>query len=200
LDEPRELPAEARVVRELTARLPSGALLFCGNSMAIRELDSWSGVRDLPLRVVANRGVSGIDGHVSTLAGLAAAHPGATVGLIGDLALYHDMNGLLAARELALTLVVLNNGGGGIFGHLPQAELPGFERHWLTPTGLDLEQVARLYGLGFCRVEGAAAFGPELSAALGRSGPQLIEVMIDRVASLAAHRRHRQALKNPDQE
>ncbi|WP_303907909.1 2-succinyl-5-enolpyruvyl-6-hydroxy-3-cyclohexene-1-carboxylic-acid synthase [Thiohalomonas denitrificans] len=183
-------PPEARIVRELVDQLPPGSLLFSGNSTAIREIDSWSGTAAKPLRIIANRGVSGIDGNVSTLAGLAAAHAQRSVGLIGDLALYHDMNGLLAARELDLILVVLNNGGGGIFGYLPQAGLAGFERNWLTPTGLDLEQVAQLYAVSYRRVDDAEEFAPALAAALEHHGPQLIEVMIDRAASLEAHRRY----------
>ncbi len=184
------IPPEAQVVRELIKRLPPDTLLFSGNSMSIREIDGWSGTAAKPLRILANRGVSGIDGNVSTLAGLAAAHPGRSVGLIGDLALYHDMNGLLAVRERDLTLIVLNNGGGAIFGYLPQADLDGFEKDWLTPTGLDPEQAARLYAIPYDRIDDVGDFGPALAAALEHPGPRVIDVIIDRSASLEAHRRY----------
>ena len=99
-----------------------------------------------PLRFLANRGANGIDGVVSSGFGAAAAHGERTFVLLGDVALYHDMNGLLAAKRLDLeaTLVVMDNGGGGIFDFLPIAEhRDGYEELFATPTGLDLEQVAR---------------------------------------------------------
>ena len=104
---------------------------------------------EAPLRIVGNRGASGIDGNVSTALGLCAALGKPVVALLGDLAFYHDMNGLLAARGLNITFVVLNNGGGGIFGYLPQAGLEEFERAWLTPTELDFSHAARMYGLDY---------------------------------------------------
>jgi 2-succinyl-5-enolpyruvyl-6-hydroxy-3-cyclohexene-1-carboxylate synthase len=139
------------------------------------------------LHLVGNRGVSGIDGNVSTVLGLAAAAQGPVVGLLGDLALYHDMNGLLAASGLSATLVVFNNGGGAIFGYLPQARLDGFERYWLTPTGLELAQIARLYALGHHRVHDVRAFRDALTASLRSSGVDLIEIVVDRQESLRRH-------------
>ena len=179
--------SEDGVVTELLRRLPANALLFSGNSLPIRQLDSWCGGRPEPLRILANRGASGIDGNVSTLLGLAAAGANPLVGLLGDLALLHDSNGLLAARGLKAAIVVLNNGGGGIFGYLPQAGLAGFERHWLTPQGLDLAQLAALHRLAHTRVHRQDQFGPALSAALAAPGVSLIEVMLERVDSQARH-------------
>jgi 2-succinyl-5-enolpyruvyl-6-hydroxy-3-cyclohexene-1-carboxylate synthase len=140
------------------------------------------------LRLIGNRGASGIDGNVSTALGLAAVLPGPVVGLLGDLALYHDMNGLLAARGLDATLVVFNNGGGAIFGHLPQRGLPEFERYWLTPTGLDIERIAELYDLRHARTTTADAFAAALHRALEAPGVDLIEVVVDREQSLEQHR------------
>lgn len=182
-------PYEGAVVADLNRLLPAGSILFSGNSMAIRDLDGFLGPREQPLEIHANRGASGIDGNLSTLFGLAAAagdRP--VVGLVGDLAFYHDMNGLLAARGRDATIILLNNNGGGIFRYLPQATLPGFARHWLTPTDLDFEHAARLYGLRYRRVERQAEFADALAAALARPGPDLIEVMIDGEASAARHR------------
>lgn len=186
---------EEAIIEALTQRLPDGATLFSGNSMAIRDIDTYLRAGPTALRVVANRGASGIDGNVSTLLGLASGTSGPVVGLIGDLAFYHDMNGLLAARGVDATLILLNNGGGGIFGYLPQAGLERFESDWLTPTGLDFEHAARLYGLHFKRVSGRGAFAAALDAALERRGVNLIEVMIDRNDSLARHRAYWAAVK-----
>jgi 2-succinyl-5-enolpyruvyl-6-hydroxy-3-cyclohexene-1-carboxylate synthase len=163
--------------------LPEGATLFSGNSLPIRQLDGWSGGGDKPLRIFANRGASGIDGNHSTLFGIAAMAEQPVVGLLGDLACYHDMNGLLAARGRRGVIVLLNNGGGGIFGYLPQAGLEGFEQHWLTPTGLDFSHAATLYGLGYVRIEHQSAFRPALAQALAADRVTLIEVMLDREQS-----------------
>ena len=182
-----EKPIEAGVVA-LLARHFAGACLFSSNSMAIRDLDSFAAGGAVPLRIVGNRGASGIDGNVSTALGLAAALDKPVAALLGDLAFYHDMNGLIAARGINITFVVLNNGGGGIFGYLPQAGLEDFERAWLTPTGLDFSHAARMYGLNFQRVECSEDLDAALAAALRHDGPDLVEVMVDREVSIVRHR------------
>jgi len=193
--EPRDDPDEATLIGELMERLPERAHLFCGNSLPIRQLDRWGGQGTKPLHFYANRGASGIDGNISTLLGLAAAGEGPLVGLLGDLALFHDLNGLLLAPGLDGVIVLLNNGGGGIFGTLPQADLPGFEEHWLMPTGLDFGQAARLYGLGYRRVTRQAEFPVALEQALEERGCSLLEVQVDRLASLQRTRRYHERVR-----
>lgn len=187
-------PFEGCLIRQLLERLPDGSLLFSGNSMPIRQLDSWSGSAAKRLHIRANRGVSGIDGNLSTFIGLAEGGYPAAVALLGDLAFYHDMNGLLAAAGRDLVIVLLNNDGGGIFGYLPQAALADYERYWNTATGLDFRHSAALYGLNYQRVTCQSAFPGALERALGEGGPQLIEVMIDRDFSITRHRHYRQAV------
>jgi 2-succinyl-5-enolpyruvyl-6-hydroxy-3-cyclohexene-1-carboxylate synthase len=184
-----EKPIEAEVVESLLHRL-AGGCLFSGNSMAIRDLDNFASGSEAPLRIVGNRGASGIDGNISTALGLCAAMGKPVVALLGDLAFYHDMNGLLAARGLDITFIVLNNGGGGIFSYLPQAELEEFERAWLTPTELDFSHAARMYGLEYRRVESGDAFDAALISALAHEGADLIEVQVDRESSVARHRHY----------
>ncbi len=181
-------PLEAAILDVLARRCPEGSTVFCGNSMVIRDVDSFLSGGRQALILLGNRGASGIDGNVSTLLGIAGAARGPVVGLMGDLALYHDMNGLLAAKALDATVVVFNNGGGGIFSYLPQAQLPHFERYWLTPTGLDLAQVARLYDLGHRRVSDVAHFERALIESLDTRGVDLIEVVVDREESVRRHR------------
>jgi len=180
-------PIEAEVVESLLHQL-AGGCLFSGNSMAIRDLDSFAAGGEALLRIVGNRGASGIDGNVSTALGLCAALGKPVVALLGDLAFYHDMNGLLAARGMNITFVVLNNGGGGIFSYLPQAGLEDFERAWLTPTELDFSHAARMYGLEYQKVECGEDFDAALAAALEHDGPDLIEVTVDREVSVARHK------------
>jgi 2-succinyl-5-enolpyruvyl-6-hydroxy-3-cyclohexene-1-carboxylate synthase len=181
-------PSERLVIERLIEAMPAGSTLFSGNSLSIRQLDSWSGGGAKPIRILANRGVSGIDGNISTLLGLGAGDSNPIFGLLGDLACYHDMNGLLAAPGIDGVLILMNNGGGGIFGHLPQAGLEQFEQHWLTPTKLDFSRVAGLYNLGFHRIMRQSEFQPALDTAMREPGLSLVEVMIDRQQSLERHR------------
>ena len=182
------LPIEKALIQTLIAGLPEGSTLFSGNSMPIRQLDSWSGTGEKTLRIIANRGVSGIDGNVSTILGLAEATEGKTVGLLGDLACIHDLNGLLAAKESDALIIVLNNKGGGIFEYLPQTGLENFEKYWLTPVDVDFERVAALYNLQFWRINQQTNIKTALKEALDTPGMKLMEVAIDRETSTKSHR------------
>jgi 2-succinyl-5-enolpyruvyl-6-hydroxy-3-cyclohexene-1-carboxylate synthase len=178
-------PFEPRVHRRLGALLPELATVYVASSMPVRDLESFLPAFDRPVRFLANRGANGIDGTVSSGLGAAGAAPGRTFVLLGDLALYHDMNGLLASSRLGVeaTFVVLSNGGGAIFDFLPIARhRDGYEELFGTPAGLDLEKVASLYGLSFTRVTKHG----ELDAALG--GPGLVEVVLDRPRNVELHR------------
>lgn len=184
--------SEPGVVAELAAVLPEGATVFAGNSMPVRDLDSFLKPATSPLGVMANRGVSGIDGVTSSALGAAAVGNGRLILLIGDLSFYHDMNGLLAARrfDLNATIVLVNNDGGGIFSFLPQAQQPEhFEQLFGTPHGLDFRPVAELYGLNFRFATTPAHFRQLLQESFRREGVSLIEVRTDRETNLALHQR-----------
>ena len=165
---------EGQVAAELAAKLPSGSTLFVGNSMPIRDVDSFvapSLGASEGVRILANRGVSGIDGVVSSAFGAAQAsgeEAGPTALLIGDLSFLHDANGLLAARlsGLSLLVVLVENDGGGIFSFLPQARLEDslFEPLFGVPLGLDVRPLVEMMGGSFTRVRTL----DELDAALAR--------------------------------
>ena len=190
---------EAQVIRDLVASLPPGDGLLCANSLPIRQLETWSGTRDAPLRLFGNRGVSGIDGQLSTLAGLnAAGIP--TTGLLGDLSFLHDLSGLLLAGRLDRPCIVLNNGGGRIFDYLPQSGLPDFERLWRTPRAVDLRALAVPFGLRHRRVHDDASWrkvlGDELGRCVAGEPGGLIEVVVDAPRSQEVHLDFRRWLAN----
>jgi 2-succinyl-5-enolpyruvyl-6-hydroxy-3-cyclohexene-1-carboxylate synthase len=186
LDESAEL-TEPGLARDLVAFLPDGALLAVASSMPIRDLDLTMRPRH-GVRMVANRGVSGIDGFVSTAVGAALGHDGPTWALAGDLSLLHDINGLLADPAADLTLVVVNNDGGGIFSLLPQAaDDPMFERVFGTPHGADLAQVVSGYGGSHHQLRSVQ----ELTEALAvvPKGVRVLELRTDRRDNARLHRR-----------
>jgi 2-succinyl-5-enolpyruvyl-6-hydroxy-3-cyclohexene-1-carboxylate synthase len=190
----QDRPIEAEVLERLMILCPDRSVIFCGNSMVIRDMDSFLGGGNTALHLVGNRGASGIDGNVSTILGMAAVSDLPVIGLIGDLALYHDMNGLLAANGLSAVLVVFNNGGGAIFEYLPQAKLSDFEQYWLTPPALDIAHIAQLYGLRHHRIRNADQFEKALLASLSKTGVDLIEVLVDRKESVRRHKAYWKAV------
>ena len=188
---------EPAVAAELGATLPSAATLFVASSMPVRDVEAFWPVRAEPPRVLCNRGANGIDGTVSAALGAAAWGPGPVVLLTGDVALAHDAGALLAVRrlELALTIVLLDNGGGAIFDLLPLSRAPmalgahRYEQHIATPTGLDFARLAALHGLAHERVADMSAFRGALARALRGRGSSIIEVPGDRRANRELHER-----------
>ncbi len=183
---------EPRVVRDVARLLPSGASFVVASSMPIRDLDLVMEPRE-DITVYANRGVSGIDGFVSTAQGIALARPDRpTVALCGDLSLLHDATGLIGEEQPNLTYVVINNDGGGIFSLLPQGsavEPQAFERLFGTPHGVDLAALAAAYGVPHRQVSSPA----ELSEALSTvEGVRIVEIRTERGANAALHARLRE--------
>ncbi|WP_440991059.1 2-succinyl-5-enolpyruvyl-6-hydroxy-3-cyclohexene-1-carboxylic-acid synthase [Haloarchaeobius baliensis] len=184
-------PPEGAVAHRVLADAPDPATVFVSNSMAVRDADRFGAPRDAELTVLANRGASGIDGVLSTGFGAGSATDDPLVVLTGDLAYYHDMNGLLALARCGVdaTVVCVNNDGGGIFHLLPIEEFdPPFTEQFVTPHGLDFEPTADLYDLSFQRVR-PAEFGDAYRASLAMDGTQVIEVPFDAGASHRARDR-----------
>ena len=189
---------EGDILSVLVECLPDDATLFVSNSMPVRDLDAFGGAGPKRLRVFGNRGASGIDGIVSTAAGVAAARPrngqetdGApVVAVVGDLAFYHDMNGLLTVsrEKLNVLYVVINNDGGGIFHMLPIREHePEFTTYFATPHGLDFGRTAELYDISYELLEDNEALVETLRGVVLEPGPRILEIRTDRETN---HRRH----------
>jgi len=192
------VPFEGRVFTELAQLLPDDARLFVGNSMPVRDLDTffWGGER--AVRIAGNRGANGIDGIVSSALGFAAQGAAPTVLVIGDLSFLHDLNGLLAARlhQLNLVIVLINNDGGGIFSFLPQAAYPEhFEQLFGTPTGLDFRPAISMYGGHYQRAENWESFRAALQQGMSMGGLHVVEVVTERASNVTMHRQLWQAVE-----
>jgi 2-succinyl-5-enolpyruvyl-6-hydroxy-3-cyclohexene-1-carboxylate synthase len=183
---------EGHIVRALASRIPDNAQVFVGSSMPIRAADSFWPHAKTQQRFFGNRGASGIDGLVSTGLGMAAARSSIpTVLLLGDLSLYHDMNGLWALRRhgLKATIVVCDNNGGGVFNFLPQAQHQDvFEELFATPLGLDFAQVARLYDLVYSPVTDRSGLEPAIADAVAAQTSTMVVVKFKREDSVSGHR------------
>ncbi|MFP5364594.1 MAG: 2-succinyl-5-enolpyruvyl-6-hydroxy-3-cyclohexene-1-carboxylic-acid synthase [Thermoleophilia bacterium] len=183
--------SEPLVARTLCSELPADATLFVASSMPVRDVESFAPARDGGPRVLCNRGANGIDGIVSSAFGVAAVATGPVVLLIGDVALAHDVGGLLAARRLglAITIVLLDNDGGGIFEFLPVAGARDiFEEHVATPHGLDFAHAAALYGCALEDARDAAGLRAAVASALEADVTTIVRVKTDRAANVALHR------------
>ena len=173
---------EGLLLADVVAALPEGGSLFVANSLPVRHLDEFVRPTEKRLQVFCNRGASGIDGTISTALGVASASAGPLVLVLGDLAFYHDLNGLLALSRLGVraTIVLIHNDGGGIFRRLPIAGHGDvFNDLFLTPHGLDFEPAARMFGLEFERVKDRAALRTALAGSIGHDRSRVIEIRSD---------------------
>jgi 2-succinyl-5-enolpyruvyl-6-hydroxy-3-cyclohexene-1-carboxylate synthase len=181
--------SETALLQALSEYSWEGWTFFLGNSMPIREADRFLFPRKAN-GFFANRGLSGIDGNIATAAGLAEGLQMPVVALIGDLTALHDLNSLSLLSKLSqpLLLILSNNGGGGIFSHLPVAKDPKFEELFAFAHAWSFEGVASMFSLPYQRIENASALKEALESAMTRKGPLLLEVITSREKNVQLHR------------
>ena len=180
---------EPGVARAIYALVPEASHLVVSSSMPIRDVE-WFGAPRNGLRVHANRGANGIDGVVSTAVGVALATRQPTTLLIGDIALLHDVNGLinLASRKIDLRIVVIDNNGGGIFSFLPQAQAldeAKFEKIFGTPHDANIKMLAQAHQINTHELTNIS----DLAEVLSQRGPWLARVVTDRHENVKVHER-----------
>jgi 2-succinyl-5-enolpyruvyl-6-hydroxy-3-cyclohexene-1-carboxylate synthase len=181
---------EGPIAVALMADLPEGALLRLASSMPIRDADSFGTKASPSLRVTSNRGVNGIDGLLATTLGEATAHSGPTAVLAGDLSFLHDSGSLstVPRPHHPVVVIVLDNGGGGIFSYLPMTAHPtGFEPWFTTPHNSDIGAIAEGHGVPVHRPSSLADLRKSWRASLQHQGLSVVHVRIDRDGSFEAH-------------
>lgn len=173
---------EAMAVTGIVNHIPKDSTLFVGNSMSIRDVDTFFMCTQKVIHLRANRGANGIDGVVSSALGAAATGKHVTL-LIGDLSLYHDLNGLLAAKhyDLDVTIVCVNNNGGGIFSFLPQAkDEKHFDTLFGTPLDIDFRHAVNMYDGMYRLPRNPDELDEVLKNSYGQKGLTVIDVHTDR--------------------
>lgn len=181
---------EGAMVSRLLRFIPNGSDIFVSSSMPVRDIDTFLMATPKDLRIIANRGTNGIDGVVSTAMGYSQGNNRETYLLIGDLAFLHDINGLIASRyqECNLTIIVMNNDGGGIFSYLPQSTVEAhYEDLFGTPTSLEFNDVAQMYDVDYIRVEDISELSEKFTTVKKRP-LRLLEIFTDREENVYAHR------------
>lgn len=181
---------EAKAAWLLARHLPEETPVFVAGSMPVRDAEYFWPASDRRYRFFFNRGANGIDGTLSTALGV--THGGRpTVALTGDLALLHDTNGFLTAKKLSgsLTIVLINNNGGGIFEHLPIAKYdPPFEELFATPQDMDFGKLCAAYGVEHAEVDDWTQF-EKLVSVLPETGVRVLEIKTDRKRDAAARKK-----------
>ncbi len=181
---------EGTAVRGIQSTVPKKSILFIGNSMPIRDVDTFWFASDKDVKILANRGANGIDGIVSTALGAAGTDKHVTL-LIGDISFLHSMNGLLLTQNYSfnLTIVLINNKGGGIFSFLPQAkeENAHYELLFGTPQDISMEKAAALYNINFMAVQNWQQYVQALEKSYRHGGVSLIEVRTLRSENVSWH-------------
>jgi len=191
--------SEPQTARLITETIAAHSGLFIASSMPIRDIDMYSKPDKNPFIFGANRGASGIDGTIATAAGFSTGLNTRTTLLIGDLAFLYDLNALAMLRDLKhpMTIVLLNNNGGGIFSFLPiNAANKSFEKYFGTPHHLTFNAAAELFNLNYAQTQTADEFVKTYAAASSSQRSTVIEIQTDRTENVKIHQQLQNLIKN----
>ena len=191
---------EGTIAKICLESFEDGGQFFAGNSMPIRDVDMFTSTSKKKVTIFSNRGTSGIDGVISTALGMCAENSNSySLLLIGDVSFYHDMNGLFASKYgMNLTIVVINNRGGGIFSFLPIADagIDAFTQFWTTDTGLDLAKVAKLYDCQYFKIANLKDLRVSIQKSFKMKGIQIIEAKTHIEENVNAHKNFMKKIEN----
>ena len=185
-----EQMSEGKLFYKIAELVPEDSTIFVGNSMPVRDLDSFFHQNPKNIKIMANRGANGIDGTVSTALG-AATRLERLYLILGDLTFFHDLNGMVAAKlnELNITIIIINNNGGGIFSFLPQATNPrNFELLFGTPLHLDFSHAVHMYGGKFVSISNWDHLTTTLIGDRDEKGLRVLEIVTNRENNVNEHR------------
>ncbi len=194
-----EFPFEGRVANELIKSLPKKSNLMISNSLPIRDVDFFASSNNKNINIFSNRGASGIDGINSTALGIAKTSKDPTYLLIGDLAFYHDMNGLHNAikYKIPLTVILINNHGGGIFESLPISNYREFFLdNFVTPLELDLSKLVKAYGGKFIRIKNWRKFSSAITSSKKNKKITVFEIQTNAKKSKELRDKYWKAVSN----
>ncbi len=180
--ESTSFPFEGNIINSILAELPDESNLMVSNSLPARDFDNFAEYSNR-IKIFNNRGASGIDGIISTAAGIATQGENPSVLIIGDLAFYHDISGLLALKkyEIPLIIILLNNDGGAIFETLPIAKEKDiqFEEYFKTPIDLDYKSIVKGFGGNYKLISSSASLMKEFKSAKKKDKFSVLEIKID---------------------
>lgn len=182
--------SEGKLFFQLAEMLPEGSTLFVGNSMPIRDLDTFFHFNQKGIKVMANRGANGIDGTVSTALGAGMASQPLYL-VLGDLTFFHDLNGLIASKlyGIDINILLINNNGGGIFSFLPQANYPNnFEKLFGTPLDFDFSHAIKMFGGQYDLISDWEHFISAFKRNMDIPGLKVMEITTNRDRNLTEHR------------
>lgn len=174
-----KLSDEINIINHVINSLPKNANLFVSNSLPIRDLEFFKSKHNKNINLFTNRGTSGIDGINSTAAGIAASSKDPTILITGDLSFYHDSNGLhnLMKYNIPLTIILINNGGGAIFGMLPIGKEKNiFDDYFFTPLNIDFSKLVKVYNGNYTLVKSYNQLQTVLEKSINSKGFSVLEI------------------------
>lgn len=197
-DDEQSALTEGHVVKHVAEMIPDDSLIYVSNSMPIRDVDTFFMSNAKQITILANRGANGIDGITSSALGAAAYGKHVTL-LLGDLSFFHDFNALMIAKQynIDLTIILINNNGGGIFSFLPQAneDSKHYEVLFGTPLHIDFKHILTMYQASYQVPQTWHDFDQAVTDSYNHKGLSVIEVKTNREENVRWHKQRWQAIE-----